>query len=114
MGCHFIEWKGTEGYRFAVWAPNAKNISLAGEFNEWKGDSHPLERITKEGLWAGFFTDIFESIPYKYKIVSSTGQILMKSDPYAVQSELRPATASIVPDISAYEWNDKEDRKSVV
>ena len=58
-----------KGYRFVVWAPNAKEIHVVGDFNQWKGNVHPLKRITNEGLWVGFFTDIPENIPYKYEII---------------------------------------------
>ena len=89
-----------------MWAPNAKEIHVVGDFNQWKGNLHPLKRITNEGLWVGFYTDIPENIPYKYEIVSENGQVLLKADPYALQSELRPETASLTPILSEYEWSD--------
>ncbi|MBS4208615.1 1,4-alpha-glucan branching protein GlgB [Bacillus sp. FJAT-50079] len=108
LGCHKIEWKGREGFRFAVWAPNAKSIRVVGDFNDWVGDHYSLERMTYEGLWVGFFPSIEAGVPYKYEIVSSTGQVLLKADPYALQSELRPATASLTPELSTYDWNDQD------
>ncbi|MEK3887647.1 1,4-alpha-glucan branching protein GlgB [Bacillus sp. FSL K6-3431] len=111
LGCHYIECEGESGYRFVVWAPNASNIQLVGDFNEWKGNAYTLHRMTNEGLWVGFFTDIPANIPYKYEIVTSNGQKLFKADPYAFQSGLRPATESITPAQSTYEWNDHEWQK---
>ncbi|MBS4194065.1 1,4-alpha-glucan branching protein GlgB [Lederbergia citri] len=106
LGCHKIVWKGKEGYRFAVWAPNAKNIYIVGDFNQWTGNQYALTRITNKGLWVGFFTNIPSGTPYKYKIISARDEVLLKSDPYAFQSELRPANASVIPASSTYEWND--------
>ncbi|MBS4199039.1 1,4-alpha-glucan branching protein GlgB [Bacillus sp. FJAT-49732] len=106
LGCHNIQWEGNEGYRFAVWAPNAKKIYVIGDFNEWNGEQHPLVRITNEGIWVGFFTNIPLGTPYKYKIVTENNEVLFKSDPFALQSELRPANASLICEPSTYEWND--------
>lgn len=107
LGCHNIEWEGKQGYRFSVWAPHAKEISIIGSFNQWEGHEHVLKRITNEGFWVGFFTDIPENVPYKYNIISENGDVLLKADPYALQSELRPATASLTPILSTYGWNDQ-------
>ncbi len=116
MGCHFIEWEGEEGYRFAVWAPNAKRIHIVGDFNQWNGESHPLKRLTEQGVWVGFFTDVKGDLPYKYEIITSDNRTLLKSDPYAFQSELRPNTASLTPEKeSNYTWNDnawKQNKQS--
>lgn len=110
LGCHEIEWAGEIGYRFVVWAPNAKEVQVLGDFNHWKGEGHPLNKITTEGLWAGFFTDIPENTAYKYQVLSVDGQILLKADPYAFQAELRPATASLTPIASTYRWQDQKWR----
>lgn len=107
LGCHRLKWEETLGYRFAVWAPNAKSIQVVGDFNQWKGDIHRLERITEEGLWVGFFTDVPENSPYKYEIICSNDQLGLKADPYARQAEVRPNTASLTPMLDIYEWQDK-------
>lgn len=112
LGCHAIEWEGTSGFRFVVWAPNAKAICLVGDFNLWDGKNHVLKRITEAGLWVGFFTGISESIAYKYEIHSGEGKILLKADPYALGSEIRPATASLTPTHSTHVWNDQAWRES--
>lgn len=108
LGCHAMNLEGMHGYRFAVWAPNAKEIYVVCGSNQWRGKDHALKRITNTGLWAGFFTDIPENIPYKYEIIAMDGRKLMKADPYAFQSELRPATASLTPTLSMYEWHDQD------
>lgn len=102
LGSH----KTDKGWRFAVWAPNAHSVSLAGDFNNWSGEGYKLEKLRTTGVWCGFFDDIDEGTLYKYAIESQSGEIVLKADPYAFYSEVRPATASVVRDISEYEWND--------
>lgn len=111
LGCHHIKWKGKEGYRFTVWAPHAKEVALVGPFNEWQGNDYPLQRINTEGLWGGFFTDIHENVSYKYAMTTSSDQILLKADPYARQSEIRPATASLTPTSHTHQWQDESWQK---
>lgn len=106
LGCHFIEWEGKEGYRFVVWAPHAKQVAIAYDANDWKGDTHLLTRLNNEGLWVGFFTDIPPSTPYKYHLITATNQSILKADPYARHAELRPRTASTTPSLVTYEWMD--------
>ena len=116
LGCHPIEWKGASGFRFVVWAPNATRIQVVGDFNQWQGKNYSLNRITEAGLWVGFYTDISENTAYKYKITSHNGSVVMKADPYAFGSEIRPATASLTPIPSDYTWKDqawREARKSL-
>ncbi|PYZ93803.1 1,4-alpha-glucan branching enzyme [Salipaludibacillus keqinensis] len=108
LGCHEATWKKEKGFRFTVWAPHASRVSIVGDFNHWTGEDYPLERLNKEGLWVGFFTSIPPGTTYKYSIVHSSGQQILKSDPYARQSELRPATASLTPNEDLYEWKDEE------
>ncbi|MFD1851729.1 1,4-alpha-glucan branching protein GlgB [Oceanobacillus bengalensis] len=107
LGSQFIEIEGKKGFRFVVWAPNALEVQIIGDFNSWDGGNYALERLTKEGLWVGFFTDVQSEVPYKYKIVSVTGEVRLKADPYAVQSELRPNTASLTAGKSTYKWTDQ-------
>lgn len=114
LGCHATEWKGRNGYRFSVWAPHAREIFVVGDFNGWELEAHALEKVTKAGLWMGFFTDIPAGSAYKYAITGSDGQTLLKADPYAFQAELRPATASLTPDSNSFKWHDQQwqERKS--
>ncbi len=104
LGAHKIK----TGWRFAVWAPNAKAVSLAGDFNSWTGDGYPLSKIGTTGVWYGCFDDIKEGMLYKYAVTDAGGKTVLKSDPFAFYSELRPNTASVVRDIPKYDWTDKE------
>ena len=107
LGCQLIKWEGSTGLRFVVWAPNAVEIRVAGEFNNWDGTMYSLKKLTNEGLWAGFFSEIPAGSAYKYEIETSNGETLYKADPYAFQSELRPATASLTPTVPKYQWEDQ-------
>ncbi|WP_249777603.1 1,4-alpha-glucan branching protein GlgB [Paenalkalicoccus suaedae] len=108
LGCHFVQDQTKRGYRFAVWAPHATHVEVAGDFNNWNGSSHSLEKVNAAGLWTGFFTDIPAQTPYKYHLYHESGWNGLKADPYAFQSELRPKTASLTPHSSVYEWGDNE------
>ena len=107
LGAHKLKIDGKTGWRFAVWAPNAVSVRVVGDFNGWNGYDKMLERIETSGVWYGFFTDITEGMLYKYAIEAHDGQTYYKADPYAVKSEVRPGTASVVKDISGYKWGDK-------
>ena len=90
-----------------VWAPNAARVSLIGDFNGWNGLRHPMASRGSPGLWELFIPDLPEGTLYKYEIRSREhGDLLSKADPYAVASELRPRTASVVCDLSTYAWDD--------
>ncbi len=106
FGAHIQEENGITGTRFCVWAPHAKEVRLVGDFNHWKGNQYPLSKISSNGIWSGFFPEIDEGDKYKYEIISLSGKVLLKSDPYAFYSELRPDTASIVYNLEGYKWND--------
>ncbi|MFA9557811.1 1,4-alpha-glucan branching protein GlgB [Evansella sp. AB-rgal1] len=113
LGCHLIDWQNKNGYRFGVWAPNAKEVKVVGDFNNWDGTNFRLHRINDQGLWFGFFESIPGNTPYKYEITHESGRSVLKSDPYAFMSEVRPATASIVPIPSTYKWTDSAWRKQL-
>ena len=102
LGAH----KTSKGWRFAVWAPNAEHVSVAGDFNDWTGNGYDLEKIGTTGVWYGTFSDITEGMLYKYAIKSKNGETVLKADPYAFYAEVRPATASVIRDISDYKWKD--------
>ncbi len=108
LGAHYIKDSEREGTYFAVWAPNAKEISLIGNFNHWTSGRHKLyARWDESGIWEGFFTDIRHGEAYKYAILSRSGEFLEKSDPFATYCEEPPKTASIVW-TPHYEWQDSE------
>lgn len=107
MGAHPITWEGIRGTRFAVWAPNAKTVSVIGDFNNWLGSEHTLSQCSDTGVFVGFLPKIKSGSLYKYEIISSTGERKVKSDPYAFGSERRPNTASVVVGLQKFRWADK-------
>ena len=116
LGAHAIKEGNREGTYFAVWAPNAKAVSVIGNFNHWSDGVHKLHpRWDESGIWEGLFTDIKSGEAYKYAIHSNTGEFLEKADPFASYAEIAPNTASIVWQ-PHYEWKDsawlKERRNS--
>ncbi len=108
FGSHQIEVLNTNGYYFAVWAPNATFISVTGNFNDWNKESHPLfVRLDNSGIWEGFIPNMQKGEVYKYHIHGFKGRRLDKGDPYANFWEVRPGTASITWDLD-YGWQDKD------
>ncbi len=108
MGAHPMTVKGVEGTYFSVWAPNACRVSVVGDFNLWDGRRHPMRRIEEAGIFELFIPGIEPGACYKYEIKTRSGLPMLKADPYANAAELRPNTASIVTDLSGFEWTDKE------
>ncbi len=114
LGAHPMTIKGVEGVYFAVWAPNAKRVSVVGDFNIWDGRICPMRRLRQSGIFELFIPGISVGALYKYEIKTRLGEIVLKADPYANMAEVRPHTASIVADIESYQWKDKqwmEERK---
>ncbi|PSN10076.1 1,4-alpha-glucan branching enzyme, partial [filamentous cyanobacterium CCP5] len=107
LGAHFTTLDGVEGVYFAVWAPNARNASVLGDFNYWDGRKHQMRR-TGNGIWELFIPQLQVGEHYKYEIKNHDGHIYEKSDPYGFQQEVRPKTASIVTDLDSYTWNDQD------
>ncbi|MGQ9630017.1 MAG: 1,4-alpha-glucan branching protein GlgB [bacterium] len=108
MGSHILDVQGVEGVHFAVWAPNARRVSVVGDFNNWDGRRHQMRVLGSSGVWEIFIPGLGEGEIYKYEIKTRGGHILIKSDPYASLGELRPKTASITYDINKYQWGDRE------
>ncbi|MFC5701110.1 1,4-alpha-glucan branching protein GlgB [Cohnella faecalis] len=108
LGAHPIELDGQKGVRFAVWAPHAQSVGVTGDFNGWSEVGHSLVRFGTTGVWTGFIAEADVGSRYKYAIVDSSGANRLKADPFALQSELRPNTASIVNRIDGYEWHDRD------
>jgi 1,4-alpha-glucan branching enzyme len=101
--------EGVRGVRFAVWAPNARRVSVVGDFNGWRGTRHPMRRRHAAGVWEIFLPGVAAGARYKYEIVAASGVVLPhKADPCARQAELPPATASRVPAAQAFEWHDQD------
>ncbi|WP_133646678.1 1,4-alpha-glucan branching protein GlgB [Paraburkholderia flava] len=103
---------GVPGVRFAVWAPNARRVSVVGDFNAWDGRRHPMRIRHEAGVWELFVPRLEAGARYKYEIVARDGHTLpLKADPCAMQTERPPATASVVADVEAVErfaWSDAE------
>lgn len=108
MGAHIQTVNGVEGTYFAVWAPCARRVSVVGDFNQWDGRVNPMRSIGSSGVWEIFIPRLKEGNVYKYEIKTQNGDILLKADPYAFYSELRPKNASIIYNLEGYEWKDEE------
>ena len=107
LGAHLTEHEGIKGVRFAVWAPNARRVSVIGNFNTWDGRRHMMRNRANTGIWELFIPELVEGEYYKYEIVDNKGQVQpLKADPIAFHAELRPNTASIVYDPKRYVWSD--------
>ena len=108
MGAHPCVVDGIFGVNFTVWAPNANEVSVVGDFNDWNGMSHPMHKIYEEGIYELFIPGLKAGDLYKYYIKTNDGRNLYKADPYANGSQLRPETASMVVDLNGYEWKDEK------
>ncbi len=109
LGSHLVEINGIRGVHFALWAPNAEEVSLIGSFNDWNPSTHKMNPLGSSGIWTIFVPDLSEGELYKYQIKSRiNGEIRIKSDPYGFYFEERPKTATIVYDINKYRWNDSD------
>ena len=110
FGSHVVKRNNEEGVQFATWAPNAKEVYVVGDFNQFTVDKgYKLTKINENGIWCGFFTKPKEGDKYKYCIIDSQGNKgEYKSDPYAVLSEVRPNNASIIYTPKEFKWNDKK------
>jgi 1,4-alpha-glucan branching enzyme len=107
LGAHPITVDGMEGTYFAVWAPDAKQVSVMGEFNGWDKSSHPLCSKEQSGIWEGFIPGVAKGTIYKYYLVSHRrGYRVEKADPFAFYAETPPKTASIAWDLD-YSWGDR-------
>ncbi|MBI4665988.1 MAG: 1,4-alpha-glucan branching protein GlgB [Nitrospinae bacterium] len=108
LGAHIISVDGVPGTRFAVWAPNARRVSVVGDFNEWDGRRNPMRILGSSGVWEIFIPGVGAGAVYKFELKSQNGDVFLKSDPYAYASELRPKTASQVWNHEEYQWDDAE------
>ena len=107
MGAHPMTHQGAAGVHFAVWAPAASRVSVVGEFNQWDGRRHVMRARGSTGIWEIFIPDLDEGAVYKYEIRDGAGTILpLKADPVGFGAEHPPETASIVRDLTGFQWSD--------
>ena len=113
MGAHPMTIDGVKGTYFSVWAPDARRVSVVGDFNMWDGALNPMQIHPASGIYELFIPDVFPGAVYKFQILTRYGEILYKADPYGNQDQVRPDNANIVADLS-YTWKDNawiENRK---
>ncbi|MBI4938329.1 MAG: 1,4-alpha-glucan branching protein GlgB [Nitrosomonadales bacterium] len=108
LGSHALRLDGVSGVRFAVWAPNARRVSVVGEFNRWDGRIHPMAVHGSSGVWELFIPGIEKGALYKFEIFNVAGMLLTKTDPYASAFEMRPGTAARAGVEIAHAWQDGE------
>ncbi|MBI3508996.1 MAG: 1,4-alpha-glucan branching protein GlgB, partial [Chlamydiia bacterium] len=106
LGAHAKVHQGVTGVQFAIWAPNAKGVSVVADFNHWDGRINPMRSMGGSGIWELFVPGLQEGEKYKFEILAREGYVRLKSDPFAFYSELRPQTASLVWDVDRYLWQD--------
>lgn len=108
LGAHPMEIDGVKGAYFAVWAPNALRVSTVGDFNGWDGRIHQMRRLWDSGIFEIFIPGVKEGECYKFELKAKGGLTYLKADPYAFGQQLRPDTASVVRDLSGFEWKDEK------
>jgi 1,4-alpha-glucan branching enzyme len=115
LGAQVMKQDGIPGVRFAVWAPNARRVSVVGDFNAWDGRRHPMRRRYPAGIWEIFIPRLEPGERYKYEILGAEGLLPLKADPVGLAGEPPPATSSRVTGALAFEWQDQEwmDRRKV-
>ncbi|MGP3536488.1 1,4-alpha-glucan branching protein GlgB [Microbacterium sp. RD1] len=107
LGAHVRTMDGSSGVAFTVWAPDARAVRVAGEFNNWDGQPHAMRSMGGTGVWELFIPGLSAGMTYKFEILTRSGEWIFKADPMARFAEVPPATASVVTD-SSYQWEDAE------
>ncbi|MBD5551092.1 MAG: 1,4-alpha-glucan branching protein GlgB [Lachnospiraceae bacterium] len=118
LGAHPSEEDGEKGYFFGVWAPNAAEIFVIGEFNGWNETANPMKKLGDGGIWSCFIPGVEKNQMYKFLVVTPAGEKLYKADPFANYTEMRPGNASKTTDLSGFGWTDtswleKRDQKDI-
>ncbi len=106
LGAHPFVQNDVPGYRFAVWAPNAHEVYLVSELNQWRWGELPLYQVGLSGIWAAFVPEMPRQTLYKFGIRQQDDRVVYKTDPFAFHVELRPGVASITWDLDSYQWQD--------
>ncbi|MDR2697191.1 MAG: 1,4-alpha-glucan branching protein GlgB [Holophagales bacterium] len=113
LGAHPCERNGVDGVAFALWAPNARRVSVVGSFNHWDGRCHLMQQYAMNGVWELFIPRLVPGDLYKFEIQGLNGNLIpLKSDPFAFHSELAPNCASIVHGLTEFKWRDKDWMKN--
>ena len=107
LGAHITTVNGVEGVAFGVWAPNAKAVSVIGNFNNWDSRRNQMRILGESGIWELFIPGLKQYDQYKFQVKDKNNHVCDKADPYAFFAQVRPETASVVYDSSHYTWNDK-------
>jgi 1,4-alpha-glucan branching enzyme len=108
LGAHLVSINGHAGVTFTVWAPNARRVSVVGDFDGWDGRIHPMRRRAEAGVWEIFLPGVRESAHYKFEVHNCFGQNVLKSDPFAFYGQHSLKTASLVFDLNRFAWSDQE------
>lgn len=107
LGAHPRNYEGKDGMYFAVWAPHAEQVGVTGDFNGWNPDADPMTPLADSGIWEAFVPGVSTGELYKYAIITASGKVLFKADPFAFEAEYRPHTASVTTDLSGFSWKDQ-------
>ena len=107
MGGRLMTHEGARGAAFSVWAPNAKAVSVIGDFNNWDARRSPMRRLGESGIWELFLPAAAEGDKYKFHVTQCDGRVVDKSDPYGVYAEVRPNNASVLYPLKRYKWKDR-------
>lgn len=107
MGGRLMTHQGARGAAFSVWAPNAKTVSVVGDFNLWDHRRHQMRKLGESGIWEIFIPGVKEGDNYKFSVTQSDGRRVDKTDPYGLCAELRPNTASVLVPLKRYKWKDR-------
>ena len=107
MGGRLMTHEGARGAAFSVWAPNAKAVSVIGDFNNWDARRSPMRRLGESGIWEPFLPAAAEGDKYKFHVTQCDGRVVDKTDPYGVYAEVRPNNASVLYPLKRYKWKDR-------
>ena len=107
MGGRLMTHEGARGAAFSVWAPNAKAVSVIGDFNNWDARRIPMRRLGESGIWELFLPAAAEGDKYKFHVTQCDGRVVDKTDPYGVYAEVRPNNASVLYPLKRYKWKDR-------